>query len=429
MGRGIERLTALTVTRARQPGLYADGGHLYLQVTRRRRKDRAHQAHRSDVTKSWVFRFALKGHTRDMGLGSLHSVSLSQARAKARSARELLADGIDPIEAKRAAHEQALLDSGKALTFSEATSRFITGRRAAWRSTKHAAQWQSTLERYAYPVIGPLPVHVVDTTLVLKVLEPIWAVKPETASRLRGRIESVLNWATVRGYRKGDNPAQWRGHLDKALPPLAEVRKVEHHAALAYADMPDFMQALRQLDGTPARALEFTILTAARTGETIGAKWSEVDLRQGTWTIPGARMKAGEEHRVPLSPRAVAILEQIKAPSADMAKSDQADTFVFPSARRGKPLPKMTFLLLLERMGRSDLTTHGFRSTFRDWAAETTNYPREVAEMALAHIIGDKTEAAYRRGDLFQKRRQLMDAWARHCATVKSMGDVVSIAR
>jgi integrase len=276
--------------------------------------------------------------------------------------------------------------------------------RVAWKSDKHATQWVSTLQTYAYPMLGDVSMHAIDTALVMKVIEPIWAEKPETANRLRGRIESILDWATVRGYREGENPARWRGHLDKLLPSRAKVRKTQHHSALAYAEVPAFMTALRQHEGIAARALEFTILTAARTSETIGARRVEFNTRDKLWIVPPERMKADKEHRVPLSDR---VLELI-------ATESDGD-FVFPGGRPGQPLSNMAMLKLLERMGRDDLTVHGFRSTFRDWASERTNFPGEAVEMALAHAIDSKTEAAYRRGDLFEKRRCLMDAWAEFC--------------
>ena len=279
----------------------------------------------------------------------------------------------------------------------------MAAHRAAWKNEKHAAQWTATLETYAYPVIGDLQLHLIDTALVMKVIEPIWSTKPETASRVRGRMELVFDWATVRGYRHGDNPARWRGHLDKLLPARSKVRKTEHHSALAYTDLPAFLAKLRAQDGVAARALEFTILTAARTSETLGARKGEIDGKEKIWTVLGERMKAGKEHRVPLSERALANLDQINCLDGD--KGD----FVFPGGRLGKPLSNMAMLAVLQRMGRADLTVHGFRSTFRDWAAERTNFAAEVVEMALAHAIDSKTEAAYRRGDLFEKRRRL---WA-----------------
>ncbi len=403
------RLTALRVARATAPGMYADGGGLYLQVTVNGRN--------GEPAKSWIYRYTLRGRAREMGLGSLSAISLQEVRNRVSEYRRQRHDGVDPIEARRAGREQAILEAGRALTFKEATSKYIEGHRAGWRNAKHAAQWESTLATYAHPAIGGLSVQTIDTTLVLKVLEPIWTTKPETASRLRGRIESVLDWARVRGYRKGENPARWRGHLDKLLPAWSKVRKVEHHAALAYAEMPDFIETLWQQDGTAARALEFTILTAARTGETIGAKWAEIDMAEKVWIVPAERMKAGREHRVPLSPRAIAILQGMKPAGDSEGEHDQAEAFVFPGSKRGKPLSNMALLMLLRRMGHDDLTAHGFRSTFRDWAAERTNFPSEVAEMALAHAVGDKVEAAYRRGDLFERRRRIMAEWAKFCGT------------
>lgn len=294
----------------------------------------------------------------------------------------------------------------KAVTFEEAAERYIEAHKAGWKNAKHAAQWTTTLKTYAYPLIGESPVQAIDTGLVLKVLEPIWTTKTETANRLRGRIESVLDWARVRGYRERENPARWRGHLEQLLPAPSKVQRVQHHAALPYADLPKFMEALRAQDGVSASALEFAILTVARTGEVIGAKWSEIDLKERVWTIPAERMKAGKEHRVPFSARTLAILKSMKALGSG--------EYVFPGLNN-KALSNMALLMLLRRMGREDITAHGFRSTFRDWAAERTNFPAEVAEMALAHAVGDKVEAAYRRGDLFAKRRELMTAWAKAC--------------
>ena len=282
---------------------------------------------------------------------------------------------------------------------------------AGWRNAKHAAQWPSTLKTYVYPIFGHLPVQTIDAALVLKALEPIWNEKPETASRVRGRIEVVLDWAKARELREGENPARWRGHLDKLLPARAKIQKVEHHAALPFDDLPDFMARLKTQEGVAGRALAFTILTAARTGEAIGAKWDEIDLAAKVWTIPAGRMKAGREHRVPLAPAAAEIIEQ--------AAARRENDYVFPGAR-GAGIAKTSFLTLLHRMGRGDLTAHGFRSTFRDWAAERTSFPREVAEQALAHTLSDKVEAAYRRSDLFDKRRRLLEAWARFCVTPAS---------
>ena len=353
----------------KRPGMYADGGGLYLRVT-------------DNGTKNWVFRFMLNGRPRWMGMGPLHTVRLAEARNRAAGFRLQRHDGIDPIDARRAERLETRLNAAKALTFKECAARYIASHRAGWRNPKHAAQWEATLATYAEPVMGGLSVQAIDTALVLKVLEPIWTTKPETAGRVRGRIESILDWAKVRGYRAGENPARWRGHLDKLLPARSKVRRVEHHAALPYAELPGFLVSLREQEGIAARALEFAILTAARTGEVIGARWSEIDLLEKTWTVPAARMKAGREHRVPLSARALAILEEMQP------HRHAEDGFVFPGAKLGRPLSNMAFLMLLRRMGRDDLTAHGFRSSFRDWAAERTNFPSEVAEMALAHTVG-----------------------------------------
>jgi integrase len=407
LARAVGRLSAVALPKLKT-GMHADGGGLYLQVTK-------------GGARTWVFRFMLHGRAREMGLGPLHIVSLSEAREKARGCRKLRHEGIDPIEARNAKHAEERLAAATALTFKECAERYIEAHRAGWKNSKHAKQWPSTLEAYVYPVFGALFVQAIDVGLVMKVLEPIWRTKPETASRVRGRIESVLDWATVRGYRKGDNPARWRGHLDKLLPARAKVRKVEHHAALPYADVGHFVAGLREQEGIASRALEFLILTATRTGEVIGARWDEFDLDEKLWTVPGVRMKAGKEHRVPLSARALAVIDEMRAERVNDHE------FVFPGGRPRKPLSNMAMLKVLERMGRGDLTAHGFRSSFRDWAAERTGFPHEVAEMALAHAVSDKVEAAYRRGDLFQKRRQLMEAWAKHCEARKGSGEVVNL--
>jgi integrase len=401
MARTVGKLTALKVSRPLKPGMYADGAGLYLQVT-------------GAGAKSWLYRFSLQGKAREMGLGSLSAVSLSEARIKAGECRRLREEGVDPIEARKVRREQAALDAAKSITFKEAAANYIASHRAGWRNEKHASQWENTLATYAEPVLGRVSIQAIDTTLVLKVLEPIWKTKPETASRLRGRIEAILDWAKVRGLRQGENPARWRGHLDHLLPARSKVRRVKHHAALSYAELPDFIAKLRAQEGVAARALEFTILTAARTGDTIGAVWYEVNTSDKVWTVPADRMKAGKEHRVPLSSRALAILRE----GHDMQTSD----YVFPGGKAGKPLSNMAMTEVLRRMGRRDITVHGFRSTFRDWAAERTNFPSEVVEMALAHAVGDKVEAAYRRGDLFEKRRRLMAEWASYCNTPSAVG-------
>jgi integrase len=355
-------------------------------------------------------------------LGSLSAVSLSDARTKAAECRALRQDGIDPIEARNAREAQAALDEAKAITFKQAAGRYIDLHRAGWKNAKHAAQWQSTLTTYAYPIIGALSVQAVDTALVCKVLEPIWTEKTETANRVRGRIETILDWAKVRGFRQGDNPARWRGHLEIHFPKRSKVRRVKHHPALPYTELAEFMTLLRQQDGVAAQALEFTILTAARTAETIGATRDEAKAADKVWTVSAERMKAEHEHRKPLSPRALTVLRDLGARQTD------DDAFIFPGGKLGKPLSNMAMLKVIERMNdqrtakgeprfvdpkqnNADVTVHGFRSTFRDWAAERTNFPNEIVEMALAHAVEDKVEAAYRRGDLFKKRRRLMDAW------------------
>jgi len=392
------KLTALKVEKTKQPGMYSDGGGLYLRVT-------------PDATKNWVYRFMLNGRARWMGLGPVALFGLQEARGKALDARRLRHEGIDPIETRRAARVQEHLEAAKAMSFTQCSEAYIKAHRAGWRNAKHAGQWEATLGTYAKPIVGVLPVQTIDTGLVLKVLEPIWTDKPETASRVRQRIENVLDWARVRGYRKGENPARWKGHLDQLLPARGKVQRVVHHAALPYAELPGFMLELRGQQGIAARALEYLILTAARTGEVVGARWSEINSNDKTWIIAGGRMKAAREHRVPLSPRALAILEEMHT----LRHAD--DGFVFPGAKPGKPLSNMAFLMLLRRMGRDDATTHGFRSCFRDWCAERTNFPAEVAEMALAHTVSDKTAAAYNRSDLFERRRRLMQQWATFCTS------------
>ena len=411
MAQFVGKLTALKVRKVKKPGMYADGAGLYLQVTG------DGEAH---VARSWIYRFTLRGRAREMGLGSLSTFGLAEARTKAAECRRLTYEGIDPIEARRNERAKVALDAAKSLTFKECTEQYIAAHRAGWRNAKHAAQWSTTVKTYAEPVIGALPVQGINTALVMKIIEPLWSKKPETAARLRGRIEAVLDWATARSYRQGENPARWRGHLDKLLPARTKMRKVKHHAALPYDDLPEFMAALRAQEGVSALALEFLILTAARTGEVIGALPAEI--KDNVWTVPAGRMKGSKEHRVPLSAPALAIVEKMQ--------KEHGGAFLFAGGKRDKPLSNMAMLALLERMDRSDLTAHGFRSTFRDWAAERTNYPNEVVEMALAHAIDNKVEAAYRRGDLFEKRRLLMAEWAKFCASTKREdGQIVPIKR
>ena len=407
MSTSVNKLSARAVANAKTPGLYGDGGGLYLQVS-------------NTGTKSWLFRYKIGGRSRYMGLGSLTTISLAKARELAGECRSLRLQHIDPIDHRNGLRAAALLEAAKAISFDECRDAYITAHRAGWRNAKHGAQWTGTLATFVTPVFGKLSVQNVDVALVMKVLEPIWSTKPETASRLRGRIERILDWAKTRGFRTGENPARWRGHLDHLLPPRSKVRKVKHHAALPFGEIGQFMVELREREGVAARALEFTILTAARTGEVLGATWDEIDLRTHTWTIPSDRMKGSREHRVPLSTDAIRLLEHMRT-----LKSTE---LVFPGHRNGKPLSIMALLMMLRRMGRSDLTTHGFRSSFRTWAAERTHFPREVVEAALAHVIGDKTEAAYQRGDLFEKRRRLMAEWARYCTSpMREAGTVVQL--
>lgn len=356
-----------------------------------------------------------------MGLGSLDRVGLADARLRAEAARQLLGKEppIDPIEERQRTRDQIKLGAIKRITFAEAAARLIESKRAGWKNEKHAAQWVSTLENYAYPVIGALPVADVDKTLILKILEPIWTTKNETASRLRGRIEAVLDWAAVHEYRTGENPARWSGHLEHILAAPGKVQKTEHHAALPFTEIVKFITSLRQNGSISAYALEFLILTACRTSEVLNATWAEFDEGFTVWEIPSARMKAGKEHRVPLSDRARAILVTMKS----LARGES----VFEGDKAGKPLSNMALLMLMRRMGHADLTAHGFRSTFRDWAGEVSSFPREVIEHALAHQLKDKAEASYARGSLFTKRQMLMQSWATYCE--QRPDNVVTLAK
>lgn len=407
--RQLHRLKAKTVEHLATQGRYADGGGLYLQVG-------------PTGTKSWLFRYMRDGRAREMGLGPLHTVPLASqtvvgpdgakrdirgARDLAADARRLLLEGVDPIDDRDARRASGRVAASRVQTFADCAGAYIRAHRASWRNSKHAGQWESTLARYAFPELGALPVSSIDTPLVLKVLEPIWSSKAETASRLRGRIECVLDWAAVRGLRDGPNPARWRGHLDHTLPARTKVAKTEHHPALPFQELPAFLVHVRQEKSVGARALEFLILTAARTSEVLGATWDEVDLDEAMWTVPASRMKGGRVHKVPLSSGTLALLKE--AAGLD-------ERHLFPGRYADQPLSNMALLKLLQRLGRDDITVHGFRSTFRDWASETTTFSREVIEMALAHAIGDKVEAAYRRGDLLEKRKKLMQAWSDYCA-------------
>ncbi len=399
MGRVSNRLSTLMLKKQLKPGLYADGNGLYLQVSRQE-------------TKAWVLRFMRAGVPRKMGLGPVSilandgKVSLAQARQRAAEARSLLIDGIDPIEARKFRRIQAALEAAKTTTFRKCAEQYIEDNKAAWRNEKHAAQWTSTLAACVYPELGGLPVGGIDTELVLKVLRPIWREKPETASRVRGRIETILDWAKAHGYRDGENPARWRGHLENVLPAKSKIAAVAHHKAMPYGDVPAFVTLLRAKQEISSRALEFTVLTAARTGESIGARSSEFDLDAKTWTVPAERMKAGREHRVPLSDRAAEIVEPLIKTGRE---------FVFEGAKPGRPLSNMAMLEMLRGMRGDGLTVHGFRSSFFDWGHDLTGHPKELLDIALAHTVADKVEAAYRRSDMFEKRRRLMADWASYC--------------
>ena len=388
MAKQTHKLTDLKIKALKKSGLHGDGDGLYLKLS-------------PTGTRSWMFRFKIDGAPSKMGLGPYPAISLSEARNRARDARAQLVRSINPLVERRQRAAQKTVKH--AVTFAEATERYIAAQESSWRNTKHRQQWRNTLATYAAPVIGKTPVGEIVMDDVMRVIEPIWQTKPETASRVRGRIENVLDWAKVRGLRSGENPAAWRGHLSHVLPARNKARSVQHHAALPWRQMPQFMTALRANSSISAKALEFTILTAARTSEAVEAKWAEVDLEMGTWTVPKQRMKADREHRVPLTDAAVAALAALPR--------IEGNDYLFPGARKGRPLSNMAMLELLRGM-RPGLTVHGFRSTFRDWAAEATSLPRELAEAALAHATGSAVERAYQRGDLFEKRRELMTAWA-----------------
>lgn len=408
MTRIYRRLTVATVkalAAKRTLGKHADGDGLYLVVT-------------PTGTVSWSFRYMLNGRPREMGLGPLRDIGLSHARQLALQARGLKRQGADPIEARKAQRQGAAVVAAKAMSFRACARAYIQAHQSSWKNALHTRQWPASLERFVYPVFGDLPVGAIDVGLVLKAIEPIWTTTPETASRVRGRIEAVLDWAAARGYRSGDNPARWRGHLENLLPRRNKRRDVVHLAALPYSEIAPFMAELLQQADISARALEFAILAASRSGEVLGARWAEINVAERLWTIPGSRMKSGREHRVPLSDAALAIVEQMAA--------IRTNEFVFPGSKRpaigGDAMRRM-----LKQLGRTDLTVHGFRSSFSDWCAEQTNFPAEVREMALAHAVGDKVEAAYRRGDLFEKRRRLAEAWAQYCSAPIVTGEIVPI--
>ena len=386
MARQINRLSARSAATLKEVGRHADGNGLYLSISR-------------NGGRRWVFLYRADGKLREKGLGGAASVTLKDARLKAEAVRKQRADGLDPISEGR--------KSVDVMTFTECAKAYIASHESGWSNPKHADQWRNTLKTYAEPIIGDLPINKVDVSHVMRIVEPLWKTKTETASRVRGRIEAILDWAAARKYRSSENPARLRGHLDYLLPPRRKVAKVKHHPALPYKEIPKFMGDLRTREGMGALALEYTVLTAARTGETIGAKWAEIDMQSKLWIVPAERMKARVEHYVPLSARAIEILGTLSTDTE----------FVFPGNGDKNPMSSMSLLAVLKRMERSDITTHGFRSTFRDWAAETTEFPNEVVEMALAHTIKNKAEAAYRRGNMLDRRRVLMDAWSNYCSS------------
>lgn len=394
MARATNRLTARTVTNLKEPGRYADGGGLYLQIG-------------PTGTKAWLFMFTRDGKRREMGLGSLRDVTLAEARQRAEEARRLALDGLDPLTHRNAA-KAARKEAEAAPTFGAFADALVESLERGFRNDKHIYQWRQTLGPAYCSVIRDKKLADITTDDMLAVLQPVWTEKNETASRLRGRIEKVLDAAKAKGLRTGENPARWRGHLDTLLPKRQKLQR-GHHPALPYANVPAFLAALRKREAMAARAMEFTILTAARSGEVLGATWSEIDLDTRTWTVPASRMKAGREHRVPLTEPAMSILTALEA-----ARPEEGDGYLFPGQRPKRPLSGMAMEMLLRRQ-KLEITVHGFRSSFRDWAAEETSFPREIAEAALAHVVGDATERAYRRGDALEKRRELMAAWASHC--------------
>jgi integrase len=403
MAHELNRLTARKVATEKRPGKYADGGLLYLNVD-------------DSGTKSWCVRYMLAGKRREMGLGGISAVSLADARRKAVAVRALLADGVDPLARRASERAAKKLEAARAMTFDECAAAYIKAHSPSWDNAKHRKQWESTLAAYVTPIFGAVAVSDVDVGMVMKAVQPIWTTKPPTAKRVRGRIESVLDWAKARGYRTGENPARWRGHLSNLLPAPAKIHRPKHHAALPYTEIGAFMAHLKTMNGAAARALEFAILTAARSGEVLGARWPEINFATRVWTVPADRMKARREHRVPLSGAALKVLEQAKADGGE---------HLFVGSTAG--LSNSTLFKVLVRMGRTDITPHGFRSAFRDWAAERTNFTREVAEAALAHVFGDATERAYKRGDVLEKRRRLMEAWAQFCEP--KAGIVVAFGR
>ncbi len=399
------KLNTLAIHRLTRPGAYTDGGGLYLRI-------------RPGGGREWAFRYKVRGRQHWMGLGPERDITLAEARQKARDGRRLLLEGLDPITVQRARKA-----GGSGVTFATALDGYLGAHTAGWRNAKHAAQWRATLDAYALPKLGTMPVAKIETADVLAVLAPIWTAKTETASRVRGRIEAVLDHAKAHGWRTGENPARWRGHFDKLLPAKAKLAPVEHHAAVHWRGLPCVLDALSRQGGTSALAVRFAALTAARSGEVRGARWNEMDLDAAVWTVPGPRMKAGKPHRVPLCDAALAILRIM------LPLRRRPDDLVFPGGRVGRPLSDVALAKAMRAAAGPGVTVHGLRSTFADWCAEATSYPRELAEAALAHTLRDKVEAAYQRGDLIERRRELMAAWARFCIEPADNGAVVELRR
>jgi integrase len=396
--RDSNRLSAVKVSKLSKPGRYGDGNGLCLQISKW-------------GTKAWLFRYERDGRERQMGLGPASALSLAEAREVAHDCRKSLSTGLDPIEARRNERMGARLEAARHVTFRRCAEDYIAAHEAALRNDKHRAQWPSTLKTYVYPIIGDLPVAAIDTALVVKTIRPIWNEKTETADRVRGRIEKILDWAKVSGLRQGENPARWKGQLEHVLPKKSKIARVKHHPALPYSEIPAFMTELRARESVSARALEFTVLTVARTGAVIGATWDEIDMKAKVWTVPpsraGTKITGSESRRIPLSDPAVKILSGLRR--------EKDNPHVFIGGKAGRSLTNMAMLKLMRGL-RPGYVPHGMRSTFKDWCAETTNYANEVSEAALWHTVADKTEAAYRRGDLFEKRRRLMANWATYCA-------------
>lgn len=401
-----KRLTALEVAKATKPGMYFDGEGLYLQVT-------------GPQSRSWIYRYTLRGKARWLGLGSADVVSLADARARRDDARSQISTGIDPVEARKSDKAQGRLAEAKSVTFKEAAEKYITDHAATWRNEKHQKQWRATLETYVYPTIGALPAGFIMGSHIVAILRPIWIEKHETARRVRGRVEAILDYAADPDDPAYRNPAALTAQLRKKLPKRPSTSRRKNFPALPYADIPAFMAELRKREGFAARALEFTILSAARSREALSCRWDEIDLDAAIWTVPALRMKGGREHKVPLSPMAVDIVRQMKA-----VRQGQ---FVFPGQKSGRSLSEMAMLVVLRRMNTAHATVHGFRACFRTWCAEQTAFPREVAEAALAHVIEDETERAYQRGDMFERRARLMREWGDYCAAVPRAGGVVPI--